>query len=74
MRVQNIFYQFLRFQTNFTIWFINGNFLKLLVLTQVSMGVIITSVRPVKLPIPHLRRVNASPTKPAANSRWKLTR
>ena len=29
-----------------TIRFINGNFLKLLVLTQVSMGVIITSVRP----------------------------
>ena len=29
--------------------------------------------RTVRLPIPHLRRVNASPTKPAANSRRKLT-
>ena len=32
------------------------------------------SARAIRLPIPHLWRVNASPTKPAANSRRKLTR
>ena len=47
MIVQKIFYQFLRFKKTSTIRFINGFFLKLLVLTQVSMGVIITSVRPI---------------------------
>ena len=46
MIVQKIFYQFLRFKKLLRFRFINENFLKLLVLTQVSMGVIITSVRP----------------------------
>ena len=45
--VHKMFYQFLRLKKNYTIQFINEIFLKLLVLTQVSMGVIIiTSVRP----------------------------
>ena len=36
--VHKLFYQLLRFKKNFTIQIINENFLKLLVLTQVSMG------------------------------------
>ena len=46
MIVQKIFYQFLRSKQLLQFGLINGNILKLLVLTHVSMGVIITSVRP----------------------------
>ena len=48
MIVQKIFYQFLRFKNLLRFGLSMGIFLKLLVLTQVSMGVIITSVRPIE--------------------------